>query len=107
MASTHEFLFKTNLKANPPYAHNVAFPPPEPNTSEAQNTVNFVDASILAMLRMFFSDKIAKPMRDISEFLDAINETMMQKKHSEDAPRFVVISGPGLSSENVRLAHGS
>ncbi|KAJ7227885.1 cytochrome P450 monooxygenase pc-3 [Mycena haematopus] len=114
MDSASEFLFNNcvnSLKANLPYSHNVAFPPPQPNTLEAQAAIKFVDAFTLAMLRIserevlgriwplfeILGDKTAGPMRDISEYLDPIIHAAMEKKR---------LSGPkekGDESEELSL----
>jgi hypothetical protein len=98
MDSASEFLFNNcvnSLKANVPYPHNAASPPPQPTTYAAQAANTFVDAFTLAMLRLsereelgriwplfeIFGDKTAEPMRDISKFLDPVIEAAMEKKH--------------------------
>ncbi|KAF8217153.1 CYP63 cytochrome P450 monooxygenase-like protein [Mycena galopus ATCC 62051] len=113
MDSASEFLFDTcvnSLKANLPYAHNVAFPPPQPNAPEAQKAIKFVDAFTVAMLRIsdrevygriwplfeIFGDKTAKPMRDISEFLDPIIQAAMEKKRLS-GPKEKAVENEGLS----------
>ncbi|KAJ6614110.1 cytochrome P450 monooxygenase pc-3 [Mycena sp. CBHHK59/15] len=97
MDSASEFLFNAcvhSLKANLPYPHNVAFPPPQSNSPEAQAAIKFTDAFSMAMMRIsqrevlgrlwplfeIFGDKTAEPMRTISEYLDPIIVAAMEKK---------------------------
>ncbi|KAJ6481097.1 cytochrome P450 monooxygenase pc-1 [Mycena sanguinolenta] len=97
MDSSSEFLFNNcvdSLKTNLPYPHNVVSPPAQSNAREANAASKFADAFNLAMLRIserevvgpiwplleIFGDKTAGPMRDMSEYLDPIIHTAMEKK---------------------------
>jgi hypothetical protein len=97
MDSASEFLFNScvhSLRANLPYPHNVAFPPPQLNTPEARAAIKFTDAFSDAMVRIsqrevlgriwplfeIFGDKTAEPMRAISEYLDPVIHAAMEKK---------------------------
>ncbi|KAJ6577650.1 cytochrome P450 [Mycena capillaripes] len=84
MDSASEFLFNScvhSLKANLPYPYNIAFPPPQSNSPEAQAAIKFTDAFSDAMVAIskrevlgriwplfeIFGDKTAEPMHAISE----------------------------------------
>ncbi|KAJ7202712.1 cytochrome P450 monooxygenase pc-3 [Mycena haematopus] len=114
MDSASEFLFNNcvnSLKANLPYSHNVAFPPPQPNTLEAQAAIKFVDAFTLAMLRIserevlgriwplfeILGDKTAGPMRDISDeelsLLDELLDTTSDPRVLKDEILNMLLAG--------------
>lgn len=97
MDSASEFLFGTcveSLKANIPYAHNVAFPPPQSSSAQAQTANKFIEAFNEAMqviaereyvgaiwpLREMFRDKSAEPMKIVSAFLDPVISAAIEKK---------------------------
>ncbi|KAJ6478042.1 cytochrome P450 monooxygenase pc-1 [Mycena vitilis] len=97
MDSASEFLFNScvhSLKANLPYSHNVAFPPPQSNAPEARAAMKFTGAFSDAMIAIskrevlgriwplfeIFGDKTAAPMRIISEYLDPVIHAAMEKK---------------------------
>ncbi|KAJ7648628.1 cytochrome P450 monooxygenase pc-1 [Mycena polygramma] len=97
MDSASEFLFNScvhSLKANLPYSHNVAFPPPQSNAPEARAAIKFTGAFSDAMIAIskrevlgriwplfeIFGDKTAAPMRIISEYLDPVIHAAMEKK---------------------------
>ncbi|KAJ7464359.1 cytochrome P450 [Mycena latifolia] len=97
MDSASEFLFSScvdSLKANLPYPHNVANPPPQSNSAQAQAALKFTDAFSTAMVLIsqrevlgrvwplfeIFGDKTAESMKAISEYLDPIIHAAMEKK---------------------------
>jgi hypothetical protein len=97
MDSASEFLFGTcvdSLKANIPYAHNVAFPPPQSSSAEAQTANIFLEAFNESMqiiaerehlghiwpLFEFFKDATEAPMKIVSAFLDPVIHAAVEKK---------------------------
>ncbi|KAK6974435.1 cytochrome P450 [Favolaschia claudopus] len=97
MDSATEFLFGTcvdSLKANIPYAHNVAFPPPQSSSAHAESTNHFVKAFNDAMqviaereyvgviwpLWEMWGDKSRAPMEVVSRFLDPIIRAAIEKR---------------------------
>ncbi|KAJ6478100.1 cytochrome P450 [Mycena vitilis] len=97
MDSATEFLFGTcvdSLKANIPYAHNVAFPPPQSTSAHAQTANRFIEMFNDAMqviaqrewigapwpLWEMFEDKTVAPMKVVSAFLDPIISAAIEKK---------------------------
>ncbi|KAJ7464337.1 cytochrome P450 monooxygenase pc-1 [Mycena latifolia] len=102
MDSATEFLFGTcvhSLKANIPYAHNVAFPPPQSRSADAQTANTFIEAFNEAIqviaereyighiwpLFEIFQDKSAAPMKIVSAFLDPIIHAAVEKKQLAEA----------------------
>ncbi|KAF8217177.1 cytochrome P450 [Mycena galopus ATCC 62051] len=101
MDSATEFLFGTcvhSLKANIPYGHNVAFPPPQSSSAQAESANKFVKAFNDAMqviaereyigaiwpLWEIARDKTAAPMKIVSAFLDPIIAAAINKKRLAD-----------------------
>ncbi|KAJ7648704.1 cytochrome P450 [Mycena polygramma] len=97
MDSATEFLFGTcvdSLKANIPYAHNVAFPPPQSTSAHAQTANRFIETFNAAMqviaqrewigapwpLWEMFEDQTVAPMKVVSAFLDPIISAAIEKK---------------------------
>ncbi|KAF7370079.1 Cytochrome P450 [Mycena sanguinolenta] len=97
MDSATQFLFGTcvhSLKANIPYAHNVAFPPPQSNSAQAQVANKFIAAFNDAMqvvaereyigsiwpLWEIMRDKTEAPMKVVSAFLDPIIAAAIERK---------------------------
>ncbi|KAJ6582337.1 cytochrome P450 monooxygenase pc-3 [Mycena capillaripes] len=97
MDSATEFLFGTcvhSLKANIPYAHNVAFPPPQSTSAQAQTANKFIGAFNDAMQVIaereyigaiwpfweMLRDRTAEPMKIVSAFLDPIISAAIEKK---------------------------
>ncbi|KAJ7602447.1 cytochrome P450 [Mycena polygramma] len=108
MDSATEFLFGTcvdSLKANIPYAHNVAFPPPQSASAHAHTANKFVEAFNAAMQVIaqreyigpiwpfweMFRDKTDEPMKVVSAFLDPIISAAIEKKR--------MMEGLALASE--------
>ncbi|KAJ7099861.1 cytochrome P450 [Mycena crocata] len=98
MDSATEFLFGVcvdSLKANIPYAYNVAFPPSQYST-QAETANEFIKAFNDSMqvisergtlgdiwpLFEIFHDKAAEPMRIVDAYLDPIIRAAVEKKHS-------------------------
>lgn len=103
MDSATEFLFGScvhSLKANIPYAHNVAFPPPpQSNSDQAAETANrFIEAFSKSMfyiaerehlgivwpLYEMFCDKTKAPMKIVSAYLDPIISAAVEKKRAAE-----------------------
>lgn len=114
MDSASEFLFNScvdSLKANLPYPHNAASPPPQSTSAAAQAAIKFTDAFSAAMVRVserevlgriwplfeIFSDKTAAPMKAISEYLDPIIHAAMEKKRLAGPKEKMDEDGEGLS----------
>ncbi|KAJ7694542.1 cytochrome P450 [Mycena rosella] len=102
MDSATEFLFGLSvdsLKANIPYAHNVAFPPPQSSAAGAQTANTFIEAFNESMqivaerahlghiwpLFEIFEDKSAAPMKVVSAFLDPIIAAAVERKRVAEA----------------------
>ncbi|KAJ7097193.1 cytochrome P450 monooxygenase pc-1 [Mycena belliarum] len=102
MDSATEFLFGTcveSLKANVPYAHNVAFPPPQSRDAAAQTANTFIGAFNQSMqviaerehlghiwpLYEIFTDKTAAPMKIVNAFLDPVIHAAVERKRIADA----------------------
>ncbi|KAJ7031871.1 cytochrome P450 monooxygenase pc-1 [Mycena alexandri] len=101
MDSATEFLFGTcvdSLKANIPYGHNVAFPPPESNSVQGQTANKFIEAFNESMqviahreyvgpiwpLGEMWCDRTAEPMRVVSAFLDPIINAAVERKREAE-----------------------
>ncbi|KAJ7031870.1 cytochrome P450 [Mycena alexandri] len=102
MDSATEFLFGTcvdSLKANIPYGHNVAFPPPESNSVQGQTANKFIEAfnesmqiiahreyvgPIWPLWEMWY-DWTVEPMKVVSAFLDPIIESAIERKREAEA----------------------
>lgn len=114
MDSASEFLFNScvdSLKANLPYPHNSASPPPQSTSAAAQAAIKLTDAFSAAMVRVserevlgriwplfeIFSDKTAAPMKAISEYLDPIIHAAMEKKRLAGPKEKMDEDGEGLS----------
>ncbi|KAJ7148564.1 cytochrome P450 monooxygenase pc-1 [Mycena crocata] len=102
MDSATEFLFGScvdSLKANIPYPHNIAFPPPQSASADAQTANKFIEAFNESMqviaerehlghiwpLFEIFHDKSAEPMKVVSAFLDPIIRAAVEKKRAAEA----------------------
>lgn len=101
MDSATEFLFGTcvqSLKANIPYGHNVAFPPPQSSSAKAQTANKFIEAFNESMqviaereyigaiwpLFEISRDKSAAAMKIVSAFLDPIIAAAIEKKRAAE-----------------------
>ncbi|KAJ7625781.1 cytochrome P450 [Roridomyces roridus] len=101
MDSATEFLFGVcvdSLKANIPYAHNVAFPPPQSHDARAETANKFVEAFNEAMVNVaerehlgfvwplfeMFRDKTAAPMKIVNAYLDPIIGAAVEKKRTAE-----------------------
>ncbi|KAJ7509584.1 cytochrome P450 monooxygenase pc-1 [Mycena galericulata] len=102
MDSATEFLFGScvdSLKANIPYAHNVAFPPPQSRGAQAEAANKFIEAFNEAMqaiaerehlgyiwpLYEIFHDTTKAPMEIVSAFLDPVIRAAVEKKRVAEA----------------------
>ncbi|KAJ7131724.1 cytochrome P450 monooxygenase pc-1 [Mycena crocata] len=97
MDSASEFLFNMcvdSLKDDLPYAHNVAFPPPQSKLREGQAAIKFMDAFGAAMLRIsqrqvlgriwpmfeIFGDQTADAMKVINDYLEPVIHAALEKR---------------------------
>ncbi|KAJ7181145.1 cytochrome P450 monooxygenase pc-1 [Mycena filopes] len=102
MDSATEFLFGAcvdSLKANIPYGHNVAFPPPQSASTEAQLANKFIEAFNESMqviahreyvgpiwpLGEMWYDRTKAPMEVVSAFLDPIISAAIARKREAEA----------------------
>ncbi|KAJ7164404.1 hypothetical protein C8R46DRAFT_901618, partial [Mycena filopes] len=102
MDSATEFLFGAcidSLKANIPYGHNVAFPPPQSASTEAQLANKFIEALNESMqviahrqyvgpiwpLGEMWYDRKKAPMKVVSAFLDPIISATIARKREAEA----------------------